>query len=324
MHDKRVDVCINVYGKPYQTALSLLSLLRFSGQHIGHIYVIMEPQQPEYDGLSSLEWLPCLLALGVEYDVYTPKVWNWINTTVTARLQDRDYRLSMRYQYGFEKTSSDYLFLMHNDIYVFGNIIQALLAEIGDAIIAGEVGQCWNCPASMLKNWQAGEGFVQACNSGKYQQFKPSFDELVELYNAAKGIPKVKPYWAQWSVEFKERPWPLPECRVNEWACLLNMQKARKITMPKGPVLPFGAYVSAGSQTMDIGAAWFRGVHKLGFYAQHVNIYQCLQHTMGHPKLFKQDLYHWAENQARLILEQEYPEFVDWCGQNSNKMFRNG
>lgn len=319
MQEKLVDVSINVYGKPYQTALSLLSLLRFSGEYIGRIYVVMEPQQPEYDPLSSLEWLPYL---GDLCEIYTPLHWNWINTTITSRLHNEDYRLSMRYQYAFEKSKNNYLFLMHNDIYVFGNIISGLMNEIGDAIIAGEVGQCCNCPASMLKSWQDGAGFVQACSSEKYQQFKPSFEELVEIYNSAKGIPRVRPYWEQWGLEFKENPWPLPECRVNEWACLINMQKARKVTMPLGPVLPFGAYVSAGSQTMDIGAAWFRGVHNLGFRARHVDVYKWLEHSIGHPKLFKQDLYRWAEKQAAERLEREYPAFVEWCKQNTSNMFK--
>lgn len=95
MQEKLVDVSINVYGKPYQTALSLLSLLRFSGEYIGRIYVVMEPQQPEYDPLSSLEWLSYL---GDLCEIYTPLHWNWINTTITSRLHNEDYRLSMRYQ----------------------------------------------------------------------------------------------------------------------------------------------------------------------------------------------------------------------------------
>ena len=41
MADKiKVDVAVNVYGKPYQTVLSILSLLKYSKNHINNIYII--------------------------------------------------------------------------------------------------------------------------------------------------------------------------------------------------------------------------------------------------------------------------------------------
>jgi len=42
MKIKNVDVAINVYGKPYQTALTIQSLLKYSGNHIGKIFLILE------------------------------------------------------------------------------------------------------------------------------------------------------------------------------------------------------------------------------------------------------------------------------------------
>ena len=42
----QVDVAINVYGKPMQTAVALLTLLQHSGQHIGRIWFIEERKQP--------------------------------------------------------------------------------------------------------------------------------------------------------------------------------------------------------------------------------------------------------------------------------------
>ena len=42
MADKiKVDVAVNVYGKPYQTVLSILSLLKYSKNHINNIYIII-------------------------------------------------------------------------------------------------------------------------------------------------------------------------------------------------------------------------------------------------------------------------------------------
>lgn len=38
----KVDVAVNVYGKPYQTVLSILSLLKYSKNYIDKIYIITE------------------------------------------------------------------------------------------------------------------------------------------------------------------------------------------------------------------------------------------------------------------------------------------
>ncbi|MBL0045733.1 MAG: hypothetical protein IPP33_15440 [Flavobacteriales bacterium] len=43
---KKVDVAINVYGKPAQTAVTLLSLIEHSGQWIDRIWFIEERRQP--------------------------------------------------------------------------------------------------------------------------------------------------------------------------------------------------------------------------------------------------------------------------------------
>ena len=42
----QVDVAINYYGKPYQTLLTIETLLEHSGQHIDRIYLIRELKQP--------------------------------------------------------------------------------------------------------------------------------------------------------------------------------------------------------------------------------------------------------------------------------------
>ena len=44
-----VSVAINVIGKPIQTALTLLSLVRHCGRHIDKIYFIEENFQPLFN-----------------------------------------------------------------------------------------------------------------------------------------------------------------------------------------------------------------------------------------------------------------------------------
>ena len=48
-NSKSVDVCINVYGKPWQTLCTLKSLMQHSGHHIDKIYLIKEHRQPYHE-----------------------------------------------------------------------------------------------------------------------------------------------------------------------------------------------------------------------------------------------------------------------------------
>jgi hypothetical protein len=70
MADKfKVDVAINVYGKPYQTALSILSLLKYSKKYINKIYINIEKKQPEDFDETILKELP----IDIPVIFYTPK-----------------------------------------------------------------------------------------------------------------------------------------------------------------------------------------------------------------------------------------------------------
>lgn len=64
---KKVDIGIMVFGKPYQTAVSLYSLYENSKEHIGKIYVTLE-NKPVFDDETAL--IKKLLAdLPIEYNV---------------------------------------------------------------------------------------------------------------------------------------------------------------------------------------------------------------------------------------------------------------
>jgi len=101
----KIDIAMNVYGKPYQTALTLRSLIKYSGQHVGKIFITLEKNQPE--GFS-VDHLTSLLAdLAIEY--YTPRMYlGWTEKIrrpwlVKALLAFPFYRHSIRYQYAWEK-----------------------------------------------------------------------------------------------------------------------------------------------------------------------------------------------------------------------------
>ena len=54
-----VDVAVNIFAKPFQTALSLLSLLKHSGEHVGVIWLQFEPYGSRHDAISP--YYICLL-----------------------------------------------------------------------------------------------------------------------------------------------------------------------------------------------------------------------------------------------------------------------
>ena len=46
MKKNKVDIVINVYGKPWQTLCTLKTLMLHSGKHIDKIFLIRESEQP--------------------------------------------------------------------------------------------------------------------------------------------------------------------------------------------------------------------------------------------------------------------------------------
>lgn len=314
-----VDAAMNIFGKPCQTALSILSLLRHSGQHIGTLYALLETHRPKYDDTP----MDFLQLIDDKVQVIMPQHWLKIDALEPDRMEDRSYRHSIRYQYAWETTDKDYLFIMHNDVIFRGDIISNMVEHIGDHIILGDIGQCWNCPASrdtMVASCRVNGG--NPCNNSTYTDFQLTFAQLNILYKAsqAKGD-HIREFLPIWSEEIKEQPWPLPECRVNEWACLVNMTKARPATVPDGAARPFGAFVSAGCHNMDTSVAWFRDVHKQGHRAKHFDIYSYVHHTGGTPALFDQAIYEKDEAHARNFLRREYPDFVEKTRKHGIQVF---
>lgn len=317
----QVDVTLNIFAKPYQTALSVLSLLKYSARHIDRLYLQFEPAGSRYDAVP-----PYAVAeyLGERARVCQPEMWIECDAVDRARLSDPAYRLALRYQAAFEATDKKYLFIMHNDVLIKGDIIGAMLADIGGAFALGQVGQCWNCPAANAEV-MAECGFAGPCGPERYQEFRPSFADLERIYAAARsrGL-HIRPYWEGWLEHYGPQAgqlaWPLPECRVNEWGCLVDVEQTRPLTMPQGDILPFGAYEPCGSVTLDIAVPWFRDLHRRGLKARHFKLDRYLRHWVGSHRMTR-ELHRQAELEAQEILFKAFPDFVLWCRKRGNGMF---
>lgn len=316
---ERVDVAVNIFAKPYQTALSVLSLLKQSGPHVGTIWLQYEPMGSRYDRVSpyvvakylteELHW-PCRVS--------QPEHWLALEAPDVGRLGDAAYRLSIRYQNAFEHSESRKLLLMHNDVYVFGDALGEMLAAMGDAFAIGQLGQCWRCPAhaaQVVKDVMGGA----PCASARYEEFRPDAATLRGLYARARelGVP-VRPYEECFTEFFDQQPWPLPECRVNEWFCLLDLERTRPHCVPFGPALPPGAFGACGRYNLDTAVPWFRAMHALGFRARHFDYKRHLRHWVGTGKM-SASRYTVAEDNARKLLATHFPDFMAWLGRISGK-----
>jgi len=292
---QKVDVCLNVYGKPFQTVITLKTLLRHSGSHIDKIYLILEAQQPiDFD----IEFVK----KEVNYEnliVFTPKHYLYVHKTNIKRvLDDPDYRLSLRYQYGIENTNKKFLFVIHNDVLFKKDVLKDFINLIGDSAGIGQIGQCWNCPMFYEKK----------CNGDKFETFNPTYSEI---------IPDVLKYPESRTFIFrnifidKNQPMPLPECRLNEWCCLLNMEIYKKETIPYGNILPFGGYFK-----IDLADEWFRQMFLKGYKFKNVDIDEWCTHgffseiNRGNPSVLNKDIYIRDEKLAEEFFKNELDNFL--------------
>jgi len=236
---ERVDVIINVYGKPWQTLCTLKSLMKVSGEHIDKIYIIEERQQP-YG--ANIEFIY------KEFDNvirYMPDVYRFITVTHN-NMANPNERYVFRYQYGIENSDKNYVFITHNDILYTEDIIGNMLAKANGQAGVGLIGQCWNCPAFM----------ANLCDGDRHDQYKPTYEEVITL---TKSYVPAR-YTQHNQLVDRINPMPLPECRLNEFACIIDRNVAMANCYPKGNTPLFGAY-----DLLDLGDAWFRSLILKGF-----------------------------------------------------------
>ena len=288
----KVDVAINVYGKPAQTAVTLLSLLQHSGQWIDRIWFIEERNQPRSARFDVLKE-----ALKDRLIVYRPPLrLGWRMLPFRWLYGVGFLRRSLRLQVAWERSRAPFLLLVHNDMQFHADLVGAMLERIDGHIAIGPVGQCWNCSAH-----RAG-----VCSPDRFMEYRPTFTEWLRVSTLHPGA-RADQYG--WIVD-PERPWPLPECRLNEWAALIDLAKARPVTMPHGSAIPLGAL-----HGLDIGTAWFRDVLNAGHRVAHFDIAPYATHAWasatgaGRPANFDRQEYERTENLALAYLRQHFPEY---------------
>ncbi len=274
----KVDVVINIFGKPWQTMCTLKSLLKYSSEYIDKIYVIKESNQPHnenfdfvFDHFSNLV-------------IYTPKKYSFITRGINH--EDEDQRFLVRYQYGIEKSDKKFVFITHNDVLYTGDIIGDMLNLIGDGVGVGEIGQCWNCPAKE----------ANLCSGEKFYEWEPKYEDILKL-----KLPHIR---TNLSIIDKYKPKPMPECRLNEWSCLLNREVVMSECKPTGEVPLFGQY------GLDLGDLWFRemclkGYKFIDYRKKYIHSYWS-ETTSGYQTQLNRDLYLNSELKAKKYFEENF------------------
>ena len=241
METQKIDVIINVFGKPYQTLCTLKSLMLHSGQHIDKIFLIEELQQPYGEQIDFiLNEFDNVIHYKPNKYCFTP------NTYSFGDLNVPENRYCFRYQYGIENSDKKYVFVTHNDILYTGDILGDMLSEVGSSAGIGLIGQCWNCPAFK----------ANLCDGNKYKNYNPTYDDV--MVTLSQHTPARYTQF-QYLVD-RSNPMPLPECRLNEFACLIDRDVCVKECPPVGNSRFFGGY-----DILDLGDAWFRDLVLKGY-----------------------------------------------------------
>jgi len=251
-----VDVVVQMYGKPLMTATAISSLLKKSGQWINKIYLIEERKQP-FNADSKF------IAKHFKDKVirYRPWFYNGLAAAKVSLFGFPAYRRAVRYQYAFEKSDRKYLYVMHNDMLFHEDILGMYLSEMqsGNFAGVGPIGMCWNCPAS----------YAGLCTPETYTEYRPTETELAEI-SAHYPAPRKEVY-----DYFRggREPWPLPECRLNEWSALIDLEQ----TLPYQ--YPYYKDVMFGQMDMDVAVRWFHQMNNKGLTFKNLPLHHYATHV---------------------------------------------
>jgi len=281
---KSVDVCINVYGKPWQTLCTLKSLIKHSGHHIDKIYLIKERVQPYR---SNIDFIFKFFENLIVYSPIRHEFWS-----ESTNLTNEKERHTIRYQYGIEKSDKKYIFLTHNDVLYTGDIISDMLSKTEGKAGVGQIGQCWNCPAN----------HIGMCSGETFYEWQPTYDEVMNL-----PLPFSRTNKELIDAKF---PKPLPECRLNEWACLLDREILIKEQNYQDKNSIFGL-----ANAVDIGCSWFKYMTIKNYRFSHYK--QKYDHgywakNPGHTALNDKALYQSSEKEARKYFYTHFSSMSPW------------
>jgi hypothetical protein len=298
----KVDVSIAFYGKPYQAIVTIKTLIKQSGQYIDKIYLSRERRQPHNDYIGIFKI--------VDYFKNDPDVRLVVQhphhhlglgvQDLERAAKDKRWRHSIMYQYALETTDKKYLCIMHNDMLYHGDMIHEMLKKFDEGpenlVGVGSIGQCWSCPA--------GPDWGNKCDSVAFNAYVPTKEEALELASSH-ATPRRE---LQMQVITKGRTHMLPECRLNEYCALIDVEKYRKETVPNGPIGCYGGNWGG----IDTATIWSHDMYRKGYTFQHLRLEDYTRHApfdstgSGTQANDSSSIYFNAEKNAAAYIEEHF------------------
>ena len=250
MEYEKVDVAIQSYKKPESLIYTLLSLQKYSKTHIDCIYINDDQSGAEtlryYTDPRFLQRMaPIQIKLRVNKKHFPPaefiytyskepllpfslrKAVRFMRKILSGMCTTTD---DIRYQWAINQSNHSKLLIIHDDIEFHADVVSYYVKQFKkdpNLIVVGPLGQCNRCS-------HAAEGCTPA------QIMKGIFPSDI--------FPKTRPFVG--SKKQYERA-----CRINEWCCMIDVPKARKIAAH------FGNYADGA----DVAAFWFGEIIKAGY-----------------------------------------------------------
>lgn len=257
----KVDVAIQSYKKPESLIYTLLSLKKYCAQHIDTIYINDDCSNDGtidyyFEEKLKREMYPIKIKIrvnnipsGFSKTLYTKK--SIKKRTLKQRIQlylsffikrfkmikdDND----IRYQWAINNTDKKYLFVIHDDMEFYDDILGLYINTIqsnNNIIIVGDFGGSKRCPF------------------GPCGEKKCSPELIMNGYRPSKKWPITGKYNLIYTLLGRVKR----NCRVNEWCCLLDIEKTRLILEEEG--VYFGNYEFGG----DVACYWLDVINRKGY-----------------------------------------------------------
>ena len=253
----KVDVAIQSYKKPESLVYTLLSLKKYCGSHIDTIYINDDCSGNNViDHYTEEKLLEIMTPIKIKVRV-NKKPSGYTHTIVTKEVFFRKnikekiqllghffikrakwYSTTddIRYQWAINNTDKKYIYLIHDDIKFYDDVLGLYLKYIGENMaIIGDLGGSKRCIFG-----PCGEKCSPTkINNGDFPcKTFPNMGKKTLLHTL---LGRYKRY-----------------CRINEWSCLINVDICKEIA--KDGVY-FGNYESGG----DVGTYWFDKIIKKGY-----------------------------------------------------------
>ena len=259
---EKIDVAIQSYKKPESLVYTLLSLKKYCGDYIDTIYINDDCSGNNIlDNYTNNELRNRMFPIKIEtrenikpsgytHTIITKEMWKKRNIIEKIRLMGHFFIRraefysssdEVRYQWAINSTNKKYIFLIHDDIKFFKNVLELyinIMKKDSKMAIVGDLGGC------------------------KFCEFGPC-GEKCSPEKILHGIYPCKEYpitGKRKNILLRMLGRKNRNCRINEWCCLINVEIARKLQENYG--IYFGNYEWGG----DVGTFWFEKIIRLGYH----------------------------------------------------------